>query len=286
MTPLAALAVAGCLAIDPGSDRILLRDLSPAFASTAEMPLDSVISFAPAPGLQRRFGLAELARIAARLKLPAPEREVCVERPVAPISPERILQTMRAAVPDARIELLDYSRRPVPEGVLEFPPGGLREAASAGYWAGFVRYGGQNRMPVWARVKIAVSGAAVVAVADLPPGRPVDPASVKLESVDRFPSSDSVAVSLDEVAGRLPRSLIRSGSPVRVSMLDIPKAVTRGEAVQVEVRDGAAMIQLSGQAEASGAVGDTIPVRNPTSNKRFTARIAGKGRVVVGEASK
>jgi hypothetical protein len=34
--------------------------------------------------------------------------------------------------------------------------------------------------------------------------------------------------------------------------------------------------------KASGAVGETIPVRNPESHKRFAARVEGKGRVSVG----
>src|SRR5947209_5819988 len=121
MTPLAALTVAGCLAVDPAADQILARDLAPAFPKTQALALDTPVALAPLAGVQRRFDMVELRRLAGRLGLPEPERELCVERPVAPLDPARIMAAMKMQQPAARIELLDYGRQPVPEGVLDFP---------------------------------------------------------------------------------------------------------------------------------------------------------------------
>ncbi len=158
MTPIGAVVVAGCLAVGADRDVIVATDLG--------LPSDAVVSLAPAPGVARRFDVAELRRIAARLELAAPEREVCVMRPVSPPDPERMLEAMRASLPGARIELVDYGRFPVPVGTLEFPVTGLRQLPAGAIWNGFVRYGGRRRAAVWAKVKATASTARVVAAAD------------------------------------------------------------------------------------------------------------------------
>ena len=60
----------------------------------------------------------------------------------------------------------------------------------------------------------------------------------------------------------------------------------RGETVQVEAVRGAARLKLEGVAEASGAIGETIPIRNPVSNQRFQARVEAKGKVLVTKGSR
>jgi flagella basal body P-ring formation protein FlgA len=55
----------------------------------------------------------------------------------------------------------------------------------------------------------------------------------------------------------------------------------RGEMVQVAIRNGGAFLETDAIAEGSGAAGETITVRNVTSQKHFTARVSGKGTVSV-----
>jgi flagella basal body P-ring formation protein FlgA len=58
----------------------------------------------------------------------------------------------------------------------------------------------------------------------------------------------------------------------------VPPDVNRGEMVEVEVRSGAAHLAFTGKAESAGHSGDTIVIRNPSSNKVFQARVDGKGK--------
>jgi flagella basal body P-ring formation protein FlgA len=270
MTPIGAVVVAGCLAVGADRDTIVANDLG--------LASDVVVGLAPAPGVVRRFDVAELRRIADRLGLPAPEHEVCVTRPVAPPDPARILEAMRASLPGARIELLDYSRFPTPEGALEFPIGGLHGEI----WRGFVRYGGRHRAAVWAKVKATAPAARVLAAADLRAGQPIDAASLAVETRDEFPSAEPFAATVEQVAGKVSRRSIRAGTAIRSDWLTEPNAVERGETVQVEVREGGAVLQLIGEAQRAGTVGQTIPVRNPTSKAIFKGRVEGKGKVTVG----
>jgi flagella basal body P-ring formation protein FlgA len=276
---LAALALAGCLAVDPAADQILLADLASAWAASAVLPKDTVIAFAPAPGVERRFETAELRRLAARFDLPEPEREVCVSRPAAPPDADRIRAALSAALPDARIELLDYSRYPVPEGPLEFAPGGLHGAL----WTGSVRYGGRHRASIWARVKMSVTSTRVVAVRALAAGARIDVADLRVETRDEPPIAEPMPSGLAEVAGTTARRSIRAGDAIRSSWLGPAKAVARGETVDVEVRAGGALLRLPGEALASGSVGQTILIRNPESNRRFQARIEAPGKVAIGK---
>jgi len=290
MMPLAAFAMAGCLAVSAGADRILAGDLTPAFPAMSAIPADTAIALAPAPGVARVFQIAELRMMAARFHLTAaPPERICIERPVSPLSPGRLLEAMQRTLPGAHIEILECSRQPAPQGEIEFPRAGLRASAEGAIrtsaagelWTGNVRYAASRRLAVWARVKVLVKVDRVVAMADLPPGKPIAPGEVRVVTREEFPVPEAFALAAEEVIGRLPRLLIRAGSPIRTAQLDSPKEVVRGDRVVVEVHDGLARLKLEAQAEGSGAAGQTILVRNPASGKCFRARVEAKGLVSV-----
>lgn len=266
------------------SGDITAADLAPEFPGLATVPPDTALALAPAPGVARVLHLAELEKIAGRLHLEAPPGEICIQRTVKPPDPARMLAAMQAVLPDARIEILDFSRRPIPEGDLEFPRAGLREGPSGCYWSGNVRYAGSRLFPIWARVAVRVKLQRVVAAADLQPGQEVTGDLVRVETRDAFPSSGDFPQSADQVTGRSPRVSIRAGTAIRADQLEAPKEVRNGATVRVDVWSGAAHLKLDARAEGSGTLGQTIPVRNPNSQKRFLARVEGKDRVSVGSS--
>jgi flagella basal body P-ring formation protein FlgA len=282
MIPLALFALAGCLAVDAGAVRIDAGDLARAIPAFAAAPPDAEAALAPAAGVARVFTAPELARLAAAWRLPPPPgAAVCFERPVAAPDPAKLLAAMRKTLPKARIEILDYSREPQPEGEIEFPLAGLQPGAAATMWLGTVHYASTRRFAIWARVKVAATTALVLAAADLHPGQAIAAKAVRAETRDGLPSAAPFATSVDEVIGKWPRVAMRAGSPIRLDQLEPAKEVLRGEMVQVEVRSGALRMEAKGQAEASGALDEIIPVLNTSSKKRFLARIEGKGMVSV-----
>jgi flagella basal body P-ring formation protein FlgA len=284
MISLASVAVAGCLAVSAGSDRITLLDLAPAFPGLEVATSDQPVGLAPAPGVQRMFRLPELRRLAARLNITAePKGELCFERPVAPLDGARVTEAMRKQLPEAQIELLEYSRIPVPEGELEFPLNGLRATPSGGFWSGSVRYGGGHRFTVWARVRVTVIAPRVIAVTDLKPGRVIVASDVRVEMREDSPAGNLLVTALEQAEGRVLERPVLAGTILRAQWLELPKDVVRGDTVQVEVWSGGAHLKLPAVAEASGSTGQTIPVRNPESKKRFWAVVAGKGQVTVGK---
>jgi flagella basal body P-ring formation protein FlgA len=283
--PLAAFALAGCLAVGAGSDRILAGDFAARFPEWAAVPPGTPLALAPAPGAQRVFRLPELRLLAARWSVPAvPDREVCVTRPVAVFTAGRLLAAMQKELPSAHIELLDFSRLPAPGGELVFPASGLRQSPAGGYWSGYVKYAGNRRFMLWARVKVHVAAARVIATEDLKPGLPLDTAQLRLETREEVPAAGFVG-AVEEAAGKVSRRAIAAGAALRAEWLEPAKAVLRGQTVQVEVVHGGARLKLEGVAEASGAIGETIAIRNPVSKQRFQARIQSQGKVVVTKGS-
>jgi len=283
MMPLAALTLTSCLAVSPGADRILAGDLAAAIPGLTAPAPEIPVAFAPAAGVQRVFRVAELRRLAERLGWEgAPNADVCVERAVSPPDPARLVAAMRKTLPSADIAILDYDRQPLPEGEIEFPRNGLGRGAAGALWMGYVEYAGTRRFAIWARVKVLVEASRVIAAVDLRPGQAILPGQVRAETRPEFPVDEACLESAGDAIGKWPRAAIRAGTVLRPGMLETPREVMRGDIVTVDVRDGGAHLELEAQAEASGAVGEIVVVRNPESHRRFPARVEGKGRVSVG----
>lgn len=274
MIPL--LALAACVAVPAGSDKIVAGDLAPRSPVFAEVDAAAFIGWAPAPGVRRVFSVAELRRTAARLGAAAiPDTPLCVERATAPLNRDRILAALQPRIPQGEIRLLGFSRAPAPEGELVFPRNGLRRSAGSSYWYGYIRYAAGRRFAVWAKVVVVVP--AVVAAVDLAPGRPIEAAQLRVETREDV----SALGSVEPAIGKCPRRLIRAGTAILPQWLEAAPEIVRGDAVTVEVQSGEAHLTLEGLAETSAAHGQRITVRNPETQKRFYARVEGKGRVSV-----
>jgi flagella basal body P-ring formation protein FlgA len=289
MIPTLLLAVlAGCLPIE--GPKVTAADLARADVAFASIEPDTAFGYAPAPGAHRIFRRAELTRLAALHDLSLEgTADICVMRALEPLDPERLLDSMRAALAplEARIELVEMAQFQVPQGKLEFPASGLARPplgnpGAAVIWRGYVHYAGGSRYPVWAKVRVSVSVTRIVAAEDLRPGRPIQAGQVREETGDGFPAGDPLASTLAEVVGRVPRRAIPSGSPVARAALALARDVERGDPVRVEASSGSASVGLSGRAETAGALGDTVVVKNPGSGKSFRAKVSGKGSVSVG----
>ena len=283
------LVLGACLQLATGADRITAGDLARAEPAWAALAAETALAYAPSPGVRRTFAAAELQRLAARhgVSLVSP-REICVEHMLEPLTPERLLPAMRAALalPEASIEIVEISRYPAPRGELEFPRAALAappasQPRSAVLWRGYVRYTAQRRFPIWARVRILARTQRVVATQPLAAGRAIASAALRVETYEGFPMRATAAASIDQVAGKAPRRTIPAGAPVSLDLLEDAREVSRGDTVAVEVASGAAHLQTEARAESDGRRGQTIALRNPSSGKRFAARVTGPGKVVI-----
>jgi flagella basal body P-ring formation protein FlgA len=274
--------VAGCLAVAPEADRIEARDLAADYPALATAAGNALLAPAPEPGFTRIFRVPELRRLAARFAVPEPpDREICVTRKTIPVDPARLVDAMERSLPEAHIELLDYSRQAVPEGQFHFDPRALRGSPTAAIWPGWVEFAAHRRFTVWAKVKLNLKARRVLAVDDLVPGRPIPAAAIAETLVDALPSALPYSESATAVIGRWPRVAIPAGGAVRADQLEPARPVMRGQTVTVEVTAEGARLEFEAQAEAAGDTGDVVAMRNPSSRRRFLARVVGPGKVLV-----
>jgi len=278
---LAALVPAGAQCLPVLGARIRAGDMAravPAFAGIApELDLGEV----PAAGARRTYGAAELARLARRYGLAVPlGMEACFARPVETLTAERVAAVLAAAMPTARIEVVEFSRQPVPPGILRFPASGLRmdqDTGSALLWRGLVSASGRDDFPVWAKVRIRVSGKRAIAVRTLAPGHPIERAELREEPYEGPPG----VPDLSQVVGRVPRRPIPAGTAIETRWLDAPAEVVRGERVRVEIQSGRVRVILEAQAQSSGRHGEVVMVRNPDNGKILRVTVAQRGRAVL-----
>jgi hypothetical protein len=201
----AAVRAGACHAVD--GPAILGRDLAAADPEFSGLAPDAAIAPAPLAGVERVLRSADIAGLAREHGLPAPTRleELCFVRKTITLSPDplaaaiqRVLQA-DPKLPPARVEVVDFSRYPVPDGIIQFP----RAAVGAnGVWRGSVVTPEGRSTPVWARVRVS-DGATGLPLA-LSPGPGVrevnrgDPVRVEVFSGHAVIGFDSVA----ETSGR------------------------------------------------------------------------------------
>jgi flagella basal body P-ring formation protein FlgA len=91
---------------------------------------------------------------------------------------------------------------------------------------------------------------------------------------------DSIA-SPESSIGQACKKTIDPGSVLLSSMLEQPIVVKKGKIVSAQSLSGSVSVTMSVRALASGAIGDLIELESRDRKQRFTARVAGPGRVVI-----
>jgi len=277
----AALAPAGAQCLPVSGGRILAGDLARAVPAFGGLAPELDLGPAPAAGARRTYAAAELARLARRYGLAVdPGMEACFAQPVRTLTREAVAAALAAVMPAARIEVVEFSRQPLPAGTLRFPVSGLRmdpDGESPLLWQGTVSASGRDDFPVWAKVRIRISGKRAIAAEALAPGCPIARAQLREEAYEGRPGLPD----LPQVVGRAPRRRIPAGTVIEERWLDAPVDVARGERVRVEIRSGRARIILEAQAQSSGSRGEVILVRNPANGKILRVTVADRGRAIL-----
>jgi flagella basal body P-ring formation protein FlgA len=287
---LAALARAGCVTVP--ADRITAADLVSAIPVFQTLDPTTPVGFAPFPGTQRVLSAHELVLFAQQhgLATDGITTSICVERLVQPISRSELQTALLAAIgiPEANLEIVEFSTQPVPPGHFEFKRSGLGTPVPGDapvIWRGRLMYDGQHSISIWAKVKVTVTARRFVAAEAIPAGTVIRADQIKEIEAAQFPFSEPTPAAIGEITGKVARHSIAAGEKILTRALDHPKDVRPGEMVHVKVLDGPMALSFDAVAEGGGRTGDSIWVHNPTSGKKFRAVIEQQGRVVVRPAS-
>jgi flagella basal body P-ring formation protein FlgA len=285
---LAGIAAQGaCVPVE--GDHILARDVASRIPEFREISGEEVIGLAPLPPVRRLISSGELVRVGRKfgLTLAAPA-DVCFEYPTELLTRERIIDQLKLSieVPDAEVELIDFSRYPVPRGELSFPRTGLNAHAqltdrSIVFWRGKVTYSGTKSFSVWARVRLAATRERLVATEAILSGSIVSAEQVRIQMVKQFPFDPQGALSNEEAIGRVAKRTILAGQVLSAALLVAQPDVARGAEVSVVVKTGGTQLRLPARAQSSGAIGETVSLKNPENGRTFRGVVGGKNQVMV-----
>lgn len=283
---LAAASAMNCQVVN--GDVIRMRDLAaiePAFTSVDP---EVEVGYSPLPGAFHVFTPAQISRLAKTYSLDEGEyRGICFRRSMRDLDAGELHDVLNRVldIPAARIDVIDFSRYPVPVGDLVFPRSGLALNFSPGadplLWKGYVVYGSGRHFAVWARVRIHVRLNRVVATDNLVTRVPIRADQVRLEILDGVPDALAPAQSLEEVVGNLLLHPVRQGATLSLDDISTALTVHRGDKVDVDCEAGGMHLQFQAAAEMDGRYGDRIRLRNLQSNNVFEAEVSGKDQARV-----
>ncbi|MFZ9484307.1 MAG: flagellar basal body P-ring formation chaperone FlgA [Alphaproteobacteria bacterium] len=113
------------------------------------------------------------------------------------------------------------------------------------------------------------------------PGEVIDASDIRMVSVDSRHVPPNAVLDADQLVGLEPRWPIAPLVPVSRAQVRNALAVERGAGVRATFRS--AGIELTTQLVAvdAGAIGQTITLRNPSSNKLVRGRVVDSGAVVL-----
>lgn len=132
------------------------------------------------------------------------------------------------------------------------------------------------------------TGTAIETVEAVTVNRPVDRGEVlhaaDLTILQRPKAQAAGLVRMSAAIGMATRRQLRPGQPIETSDLMKPQIVKRNDTVTLIYQAPGLMLTLRGQAQDSGALGDTIGVMNQQTKRVVQGVVSGPGQVMVADA--
>ena len=139
-----------------------------------------------------------------------------------------------------------------------------------------IRVDGKLARTVVAGYRVTTYVRTAVAARDLAPGAVLAESDLALA---RVASNGRPAVGTDVLVGRKLSSATVKGAPLYVEQTVPDTVVKAGQAAILLVRDGPVALTVDVVARTGGAIGDTVTVFNPQTQKAIAAVVTGPNRV-------
>jgi flagella basal body P-ring formation protein FlgA len=165
----------------------------------------------------------------------------------------------------------------LPAGAVQIAPAGTPFVSST--YLGVpvaIRIDGKLTRTVVAGYRITTYVQTAVAARDLAPGAVLAQDDLALA---RVASNGRPAVGTDALVGRKLSSATMKGAPLYVEQTVPDTVVKPGQAAILIVRDGNVALTADVVARTGGAIGDTVTVFNPQTQKAIAGVVTGKNRV-------
>lgn len=130
------------------------------------------------------------------------------------------------------------------------------------------------------RIELEALARVAVATATLRRGTLLDAEDVSLRYQD-ISRLDKPIFSLEEIVGKRLKRSVRLGEPLERHRVEFPPLIKRGERVVIRAQSAGLLLTAAGEARQDGRSGETIRVRNSSSQKTILCRVVAPGQVKV-----
>jgi flagellar basal body P-ring formation protein FlgA len=158
-----------------------------------------------------------------------------------------------------------------------FPPG----QTEIGALTVGVRCPSPNPWLIYSRAQVAAFGPVVVTARPLQKGTVITAQDITLKEFELTRIHQPFFDDPEHVVGKELRRSLAAGSILTAHKLAVPKAVKRGQHVIILAKNKGMQIRMMGAAMSDGAIGQTIGVRNISSNRIIQGMIKGPGIVQI-----
>lgn len=120
-----------------------------------------------------------------------------------------------------------------------------------------------------------------VAAKSIGRGSLIDLADIRMETRNISQMSEESLLETSQISGKAAKRIINVGDVIRPSLLDQPKAISRGENVTITAKSGSIQVVMQGTAMTDGKLGQQIRVKNNQSERIISARVVGQAAVEI-----
>ena len=279
----------------PAGERLFLRQVAEIEGPGADRAADVSLGKVPGPGQRRALSrlsvmrALEAAGFTGSQTIVAGAPRLMVSGKGQALDAERVRRAVEQAVatlvPEGKVKL---ERLQLPAG-LRLPPGeyeveigplprSLRSGTNR-FNVEIIRPDGRRRR-VGVYAQLQVIGPMVVAAREVPRGERIRPADLRME-MRSYPSGTPVLRNTKDALGKVARSTLRRGTPVREASLQEAVAVENGQTVTAVYNRGGVRLELETKARGKGTIGSIVRVLGQDGHRLVRARIIAPGRVLV-----
>lgn len=139
----------------------------------------------------------------------------------------------------------------------------------------------ENHWSLYVPIRITILKTVFVAKRSLTKGDRITGNDIYSTEIDIHKLKYGYFNDIDELIGHVCKQNVIIHSPFNPHNIELAKIIHKGEKVKMVTNNNNLTISMDGIAINEGTLGDTIKVKNLSSNKIIEAQIAGKKRVTV-----
>jgi len=119
-----------------------------------------------------------------------------------------------------------------------------------------------------------------VTVRRLQAGNKITAAVLTYQWIPIFKYNGPLIDDMGDLQGKVLKRTLLSGQPIRSSFISREYLVKAGDRVEMYVREGGLVVQISAEARESGAKGDEIHIYNNHTRRKYVAQVVRRGVVI------